>query len=92
MLLLGWEQKYILNNEIIERFHENYNYKVGIASRIGFSDWLIFVSAIIFNLTISGLYITVKFNNNFFTKFSGFIVVLLTIPFTITIIGFIIAR
>lgn len=68
------------------------NNKVVIASKMYFSDWLFFVSAILFNLTISGLYIAVKFNNNFFTKFLGIIIVLLTIPFTITLIGFIKAR
>jgi len=64
------------------------NFKEGITGRVSYFDWLFFGSAVIFNLAISGLYIAVKFDNNFLIKLLGFIVVLLTIPFTVTFIGY----
>jgi hypothetical protein len=53
-----------------------------------FLDLLFFSCAIVFNLAISGLYLAVKFENQFLLKVCGFIVVLLIIPFTITLIGY----
>ena len=48
---------------------------------------IIFVaSAIIFNIGVSGVYLASKFDNEFLLKTFGLIVVLLLIPFTISLI------
>ena len=52
-------------------------------------DLLFFICSIVFNLAISGLYLAVKFEKQSFLNASGLIVILLIIPFTITLIGFI---
>jgi hypothetical protein len=51
-------------------------------------DLLFFICAVIFNLAISGLYIAVKFEKQYFLKACGLIVILLIIPFTITLVGY----
>ena len=45
-------------------------------------------SSIIFNIAVSGVYLTSKFNNDFLLQTFGAIVVLLLIPFTISLIGY----
>ena len=54
-----------------------------------FHDLLFFISSIIFNLAISGLYLAVKFDKQFILKLCGLTVVLLIIPYSITLIGFV---
>lgn len=57
------------------------------------SEVIFIVSSIIFNLAISGVYISSKIDlTNIFLKISGGIVVSLIIPFTITLFGFIISN
>jgi len=63
----------------------NVNYPI-VENKNGFFDLLFFVSSIIFNLAISGLYLAVKLDKQLFLKICGIIVVLLIIPFTITLI------
>ena len=46
------------------------------------------VSAIIFNISVSGVYLASKFNNEVLLQTFGAIVVLLSIPFTISLIGY----
>jgi len=46
-------------------------------------------SSIIFNIAVSGVYLASKFNNQVFLQYFGAIVVLLSIPFTISLIGYI---
>lgn len=46
-------------------------------------------SSIIFNIAVSGVYLTSKFNNQVLLQYFGAIVVLLSIPFTISLIGYI---
>ena len=53
-----------------------------------FNDILFLVSAVIFNISVSGVYLTSKFNNDFLLQTFGAIVVLLLIPFTISLIGY----
>ena len=54
---------------------------------------LLFVgSSIIFNLAVSGVYIASKIDNQTLLKVFGTIVVLLIIPFTISLIGYIKAK
>ncbi len=45
-------------------------------------------SAIIFNISVSGVYLASKFNNGVLLQTFGAIVVLLSIPFTILLIGY----
>jgi len=52
-------------------------------------DIIFILSAIIFNISISFVYIATKFDNRELLQVSGVIVVLLIIPFTITLIGYI---
>jgi len=49
-------------------------------------------SSIIFNIAVSGVYLTSKFNNQVLLQYFGAIVVLLSIPFTISLIGYIKAK
>jgi hypothetical protein len=53
------------------------------------NDILFIVSAIIFNISISGVYLASKFDNGVLLQIFGAIVVLLSIPFTISLIGYI---
>lgn len=46
-------------------------------------------SSIIFNMAVSGVYLASKFNNQVLLQYFGAIVVLLSIPFTISLIGYI---
>ncbi|MBU0476772.1 hypothetical protein KKB68_02080 [Patescibacteria group bacterium] len=46
-------------------------------------------SSIIFNIAVSGVYLASKFNNQVLLQYFGAIVVLLSIPFTISLIGYI---
>ena len=46
-------------------------------------------SAVIFNIGVSGVYLASKFDNEFFLQTFGLIVVLLSIPFTISLIIYI---
>jgi hypothetical protein len=51
---------------------------------------IIFVgSSIIFNIAVSGVYLTSKFNNQVLLQYFGAVVVLLSIPFTVSLIGYI---
>jgi len=50
---------------------------------------LFVVSSIIFNLAVSGIYLASKHDNQVLIQFFGAIVVLLSIPFTISLTGFI---
>ena len=51
---------------------------------------IIFIaSAIIFNIGVSGVYLASKFDNELFLQTFGLIVVLLSIPFTISLIIYI---
>ena len=45
-------------------------------------------SSIIFNIAVSGIYLASKFNNQVLLQYFGAIVVLLSIPFTISLIGY----
>jgi len=45
-------------------------------------------SAIIFNISVSGVYLASKFNNGVLLQTFGAIVVLMSIPFTISLIGY----
>ena len=58
--------------------------------RIG--DCIFVGSAIIFNLAVSGVYITSKINNQPLLKVFGAFVILLIIPFTISLIRYIKAK
>ena len=49
-------------------------------------------SSIIFNIAVSGVYLASKFNNQVLLQYFGAIVVLLSIPFTISLIAFIKAK
>jgi hypothetical protein len=53
------------------------------------NDILFIVSSIIFNISVSGVYIAVKIDSSVLLKIFGVIVVLLIIPFTITFVGYI---
>ena len=52
-----------------------------------FNDILFIVSSIIFNIAVSGVYLSSKFSNQVLLQYFGAIVVLLSIPFTISLIG-----
>jgi hypothetical protein len=52
-------------------------------------DILFVVSSIIFNIAVSIIYIASKIDNPVLLRFSGMVVVLLSIPFTISLIGYI---
>ncbi len=59
-----------------------------VENRNRFADILFFINSIIFNLAISGLYLAVKLDKQPILKICGIIVVLLIIPFTITLISY----
>ncbi|MBA7565056.1 hypothetical protein ES708_06727 [subsurface metagenome] len=52
-------------------------------------DIIFIISAIIFNILVSILYIATKFGNMEFVQVIGIIVLILIIPFTLTLIGYI---
>ena len=52
-------------------------------------DIIFIISSIIFNISVSILYIATKLGNMELLQVSGTIVILLIIPFTITLIGYI---
>ena len=54
-----------------------------------FNEILFVISAIIFNIAVSGVYIAAKIDSSVLLKIFGGIVVLLIIPFTITFVGYI---
>jgi hypothetical protein len=54
-----------------------------------FNNILFVVSAIIFNIGVSGVYLSSKFNNGALLQIFGVIVVLLLIPFTVSFIVYI---
>lgn len=65
--------------------------KRGTHTRTNFrtmNDILFIASALIFNIGISGVYLASKFDNQVLLQSFGAVVVLLLIPFTITLIGF----
>ena len=49
-------------------------------------------SSIIFNIAVSGVYLTSKFNNQVLVQYFGAIVVLLIIPFTVSLVVYIKAK
>jgi len=53
------------------------------------NDILFIASAIIFNIGVSGVYLSSKFDNGVLRQTFGAIVILLSIPFTISLIGYI---
>jgi hypothetical protein len=53
------------------------------------SDIIFVGSSVVFNLAVSGVYIAVKIDNMALLKVFGLIVILLIIPFTITLLGYI---
>ena len=60
------------------------------SSNLGKSMDIIFIiSSIIFNISVSIVYLATKFGNMEILQISGLIVILLIIPFTITLIGYI---
>ncbi|MEE9378351.1 MAG: hypothetical protein V3V33_09985 [Candidatus Lokiarchaeia archaeon] len=52
-------------------------------------DIIFIISSIIFNISVSVLYIATKFGNMELLWVSGVIVILLTIPFAVTLVGYI---
>lgn len=54
-----------------------------------FNNILFVVSAIVFNIGVSGVYFASKFNNGALLQIFGAIVVLLLIPFTVSFIAYI---
>jgi len=52
-------------------------------------DIIFIISSIIFNISVSIIYIATKIGNMELVQVSGLIVILLIIPFTITLIGYI---
>ena len=52
-------------------------------------DIIFIISSIIFNISVSILYIATKLGNMELLQVSGVIVILLIFPFTITLIGYI---
>ncbi len=52
-------------------------------------DIIFIISSIIFNISVSIVYIATKLGNMELLQVSGVIVILLIIPFTITLIGYI---
>ena len=75
-------------------FHDHGKYFGTIMSKsksinIGKSMDIIFIiSSIIFNISVSILYIATKFGNMELLQVSGIIVIFLIIPFTITLLGY----
>jgi hypothetical protein len=57
-----------------------------------FNDLLFVESSVIFNLAVSGVYISSKIDNQILLKIFGAIVVVLIIPFTISLVGYIKAK
>ena len=57
-----------------------------------FNDFLFIGSAVIFNIAVSGVYLSSKFDNPVSLQYFGAVVVLLLIPFTISLIGYIKAK
>ncbi len=53
------------------------------------NDILFIGSSVIFNMAVSGVYLASKFDNLVLLQYFGAIVVLLSIPFTISLIGYI---
>jgi len=53
------------------------------------NDILFVASSVIFNIAVSGVYIASKIDSSVLLKIFGGIVVLLIIPFTITLVGYI---
>jgi len=62
----------------------NYQYKL--------KDIIFVGSSIVFNLAVSGVYIASKIDNDILLEIFGLIVILLIIPFTISLIGYIRAK
>jgi len=54
-----------------------------------FNDIIFIVSSVIFNLAVSGVYIAAKIDSSVLLKIFGNTTVLLIIPFTITLVGYI---
>lgn len=52
-------------------------------------DFIFICSAIIFNIFVSLVYLATKFDNNLLFRVSGFFVIILIIPFSITLYGYI---
>ena len=52
------------------------------------NDILFIASVIIFNIVVSGVYLSSKFDNGILLGTFGTIVVLLTIPFTVSLVGY----
>jgi hypothetical protein len=52
-------------------------------------DTLFITSAIIFNIGVSGVYLSSKFDNSVLLGIFGAIVILLLIPFTVSLLGYI---
>ena len=52
------------------------------------NDILFIASAIIFNICVSGVYLSSKFDNGVLLQIFGAIVVLLSIPFTVSLVGY----
>ena len=52
------------------------------------SDILFIVSAIIFNIGVSGVYLSSKFDNGVLLETFGAIVVLLSLPFAVSLVGY----
>jgi len=57
--------------------------------KLKINDILFMGSSIIFNIAVSGVYITSKINNQVFLKTFGLIIVLLIVPFSISLVGYI---
>jgi len=66
--------------------------KVDEILKLKFNNLLFTGSSIIFNLAVSGVYIASKIDNQSLLKVFGNIVVLLIIPFTFSLIGYIKAK
>ena len=49
---------------------------------------LFIASAFIFNISVSGVYLSSKFDNSFLLGTFGAIVVLLSVPFTVSLVGY----
>ena len=56
------------------------------------NDILFVGSSVIFNMAVSGVYLAFKFDNPVLLQYFGAIVVLLLVPFTISLIGYIKVR
>ena len=56
------------------------------------NDILFIGSSVIFNMAVSGVYLASKYDNLVLLQYFGAIVVLLSIPFTISLIGYIKAK